>query len=106
MVKSAPARTIAEAVSAALANPAVADALASRAQLVLSRARYEAYKAGRINFGDALRVEAGNRPGTKSPRGVKRPYARVKATITPAQHAADSRKAKASRTEILRRSAR
>ena len=106
MSKTDPARTIAEAVNAALTHPAIAAAVASRAQQVLGRARYEAYKAGRINFGDALRVEAGNRPGTKSPRGIKRPYARVTATITPEQHEADSRKAKASRTEILRRSAR
>lgn len=98
--------SVAEAINAAAAHAEVTKALASRAGQVLNRARYEAYKAGRVNFGDALRVEAGTRSGAKSPHGIKRPYARVIAAITPEQHKADSRKAKASRTEILRRSAR
>ena len=98
--------SITEAINAAAAHADVTRALASRAGQVLNRARYEAYKAGRVNFGDALRVEAGTRSGAKSPHGIKRPYARVIAAITPEQHEADSRKAKASRTEILRRSAR
>ena len=98
--------SITEAVNAAAAHADVTRALASRAGQVLNRARYEAYKAGRVNFGDALRVETGTRPGAKSPHGIQRPYARVIAVITPEQHKADGRKAKASRTEILRRSAR
>ena len=98
--------SITEAITAAAAHADVTRALASRAGQVLNRARYEAYKAGRVNFGDALRVETGTRSGAKSPHGIKRPYARVIAAITPERHKADSRKAKASRTEILRRSAR
>ena len=106
MAKPAKGLTVHEAVNAALTHQTVLAALQARANQILGRARYNAYAAGRINFGDALRVETGRRPGTKSPTGLKRPYARVTATITPEQHKADSRNAKASRTKILRSSAR
>ena len=98
--------SIDEAVAAAATHPDVIAAMQRRAQHVLVRARYAAYQAGRVNFGDALTVESGVRPGVKAARGLRRPFVRVVAAITPAQHAADSRRAKLSRTEILRRSAR
>lgn len=55
-------------------------ALRDKAERVLPRAQRLAYAAGAKAFGDSLRVEEGTRPGTKSPTGIKRPYARVIAT--------------------------
>lgn len=97
---------VAEVTIRALAHPAVQAAVLRRAQQIFPRAQHAAYKAGRIHFADNMRVETGVRPGTKSPTGLKRPYARVISTITPEQHAADSRRAKTSRTKILRSAAR
>ena len=89
----------------ALAAPAVRAALARAAASRLARARYLAYKSGRINFGDNLRVVVGVRPGASAKYGLKRPFARITSTVTPEQHAADNRAARLSRTQILRRSA-
>lgn len=88
-----------------LAHPDVKAALLKAAATRLNRARYLAYKSGRTNFGDNLRVETGIRPGTSANHGMKRPFARITSTITPEEHAADNRTAKLSRTQILRRSA-
>jgi hypothetical protein len=58
-------------------SPEVAKALKDRADRILPRAQRLAYAAGLKDFGDSLRVESGVRPGSKSPEGVKRPFARV-----------------------------
>lgn len=55
----------------------VRNALRDKADRMLPRAQREALKAGAIEFARALRVETGTRPGTKSPTGFKRPFARV-----------------------------
>ena len=96
--------SIAEAVfEQAFASPAVRAAVEDAARSRLAKARYLALKAGRPNFAEAMRVAVGVRPGAKARGGLKRPYARIISTITPEQHAADSRTAKLSRTQILRR---
>ena len=104
--KTDPQAIVAAIVVEAMDHPDVAAAIANKARRVLTRAQYEAYKAGRINFGDQLRIQTGTRPGAKSPTGLRRPYARITSTITTEQHEADNRTAKVSRTNILRRSAR
>lgn len=58
----------------------VRKAIRDKADRVLPRAQRLAYAAGAKAFGDSLRVEEGTRPGTKSSRGYKRPFARVIAT--------------------------
>lgn len=99
-----PKASIGEAVfEQVLASPAVRAAIEQAARSRLAKARYLALKAGRTNFADGLQVVVGVRPGAKARGGLKRPYARIISTITPEQHAADSRTAKLSRTQILRR---
>jgi len=66
-----------ETLDEAARSPEVAAALLAAAQRILPRAQRLAYAAGEKRFADALRVESGVRPGTKSPTGVKRPFARV-----------------------------
>lgn len=90
----------------ALAAPKVRAAVLATAQSQLARVKFLAYKAGRIHFGDNLRVEAGVRPGAKAAYGQARPYGRITSTTTKAEQAEDDRGAKLSRTQILRRVAR
>lgn len=66
-----------ETLDEAARSPEVAAALKATAERILPRAQRLAYEAGEIRFAEALRVETGTRPGTKSPKGVKRPFARV-----------------------------
>lgn len=86
-------------------NPRVQAALRAKAERILPRAQREAAAAGAVEFGRALHVTEGVRPGTKAQGGLKRPYARVEADITDEMRAADIR-AKLTRRQILRRSAR
>ena len=88
-----------------LAHPAVVKALQDRGRRVLLIAQREAYRAGRVHFGDSLTLTTGVRPGTKAD-GFRRPYVRIGAALTAEQHAEDSRRAKQSRTIILRMAAR
>ncbi|MDU3736497.1 MAG: hypothetical protein E6586_08730 [Bifidobacterium scardovii] len=60
-----------------LANPGVRKALNATARRLLPIAKRIAYKEHAPDYADSLRIETGTRPGTKSPTGVKRPYARV-----------------------------
>lgn len=89
-----------------LASPAVKAALLAEAKRRLTRAQYAAYKAGRIRFGDNLRIVTGVRPGAKAAGGLRRPYARIISMTSAEEQAADNRTAKESRTQILRRAAR
>lgn len=85
--------------------PSVRAAVEAAGRSRLARAKYLAYKAGRKHFGDALRLEVGVRPGGRAKYGQRRPYARITASLTPEQVAEDNRRARQSRTQILRRSA-
>lgn len=60
-----------------LQNPKVREALADTAKRLLPICQRLAYQEGCDEFADSLRIETGTRPGTKSPTGIKRPYARV-----------------------------
>ena len=97
---------IGELIAQAIAHPDVKTAIESRARARLSKAQYLAYKAGRLRFGDNLRVETGVRSGAKAKSGLKRPFARVTSTTTEEEQAADNRSASLSRTQILRRAAK
>lgn len=61
---------------AAQSDP-VRRALAEEAQRLLPIAKRIAYQEHATEFGDSLHIEAGTRPGTKSTRGLRRPYVRV-----------------------------
>lgn len=82
--------------------PSVRGALESRARRALPAVKAVALSVGARQFADALRVETGTRPGTKAEGGLKRPYARVIAEITPEMKRADGR-TKLTRRQILRR---
>lgn len=86
-----------------LSHPKVREAVAAAAASRLSRVKYAAYQSGRAHFGDSLRVVTGIRPGTKAVGGLQRPYARIEGRTTEKEDAEDSRKAKLSRSQILRR---
>jgi len=58
-------------------SPVVARALAGRARIALPAAQREAIAAGAPGWARKLRIEEGRRPGTKSPRGIRRPFARI-----------------------------
>lgn len=89
----------------ALDTPAVREALEARARRLLPRAQQLAAAQGALAFGRALELRTGVRPGKKSRGGLKRPYARVQATLTDELKAADHA-AKMTRRQILRRAAR
>jgi hypothetical protein len=79
--------------------------LEKRARLMLPRAERIAAGAGAVEFGRALRVDTGVRPGAKAEGGLRRPYARVVAIVTEEMDQADAA-ATMSRRQILRRAAR
>ena len=66
-----------ETLDQAARTAKVRQALLDKANRILPRAQRLAYAAGAKEFGDSLRVLSGTRPGTKSPEGVKRPFAQV-----------------------------
>lgn len=78
--------------------------LLARAQRALPAARAVAMSAGATEFAKALHVEEGTRPGTGAAGGLKRPYARVVAQLTPEMKLAD-KGSKLTRQKILRRGA-
>lgn len=86
-------------------HPAVRAALRAKAERVLPRAQRLAAAAGAVAFGRALDVVEGTRPGAKAQGGMRRPYARVTATVTDEIREADAG-ASLTRRQILRRSAR
>lgn len=85
-----------------LQNKKVREALKNKADRVLPRSKAIAYSLGASGFAEALHVVEGTRPGTRSPSGLKRPYARVVATVTPQLKRTDGRTS-LTRTQILRR---
>lgn len=94
-----------ELIERAMHAEPVRRGLAAKARRVHPRAQRLAAQAGADAFGRALRVLEGVRPGTRAQRGVRRPYARIQATVTEEMKAADAR-ARLTRTQILRRAAR
>jgi hypothetical protein len=88
----------------ALQGAKVRNALEARANRALPAIKATAYAAGADEFAQALHVETGTRPGTGAKDGLKRPYARVVAEITPEMDKAD-RGASLSRRKIMRRGA-
>jgi hypothetical protein len=68
-----------ETIDAAAASPEVRRALREKAQRIAPRAQRLAYAAGAREFAEGIRVVEGTRPGTKSPKGIRRPFARVEA---------------------------
>lgn len=105
MPKPKPLQVTPELLEHAAQSPAVLAALRAKAARVLPNAQRVAAAAGAIEFGRELHVEEGVRPGTKATGGLRRPYARVTATVTDEMRTADSG-AKLTRRQILRRSAR
>ena len=85
--------------------PSVQAALLAKARLVFGIAQTEAYKQGRVNLGDQMRITSGVRPGAKA-AGFRRSYARVESTLTEDQQKQDNARAKKSRAQIMRRAAR
>lgn len=69
-----------------LRNPEVRQTLVDTATRLLPICQRLALQEGCPDFADSLRVETGTRPGTKSPTGIKRPYARV---IAGSEHASE-----------------
>lgn len=85
--------------------PSVQAALQAKARLVFGIAQTEAYRQGRVNLGDAMRITSGVRPGTKA-AGFRRSYARIESTLTEEQQKQDNARGKQSRAQIMRRAAR
>ena len=86
-------------------TPSVQAALLAKARLVFGIAQTEAYKQGRVNLGDQMRITSGIRTGAKA-SGFRRPYVRIESTLTEAQQKQDNARAKQSRAQIMRRAAR
>ncbi|MBM6622669.1 hypothetical protein JTF08_13720 [Micrococcaceae bacterium RIT802] len=93
----------AEKINEMMGSPAVRKAVAAKAARVLPRAKSLAYSSGADGTGKALEVIEGVRPGTKSPSGLRRPYARIRVEVTDEVREQD-RGSKLSRRQILRRS--
>jgi len=87
-----------------LQSGTVRKALRDRAARTLPRTRAIAYSAGAAEFAKALKVTEGTRPGAGAKDGLRRPYARIGATITPETNRADGR-TQLTRQMILRRGA-
>lgn len=85
--------------------PSVQAALQAKARLVFGIAQTEAYRQGRVNLGDQMRITSGIRPGAKA-AGFRRPYVRIESTLTEEQQKQDNARAKQSRAQIMRRAAR
>ena len=100
-----PLEVTTELLEQAARTPAVLAALRAKADRMLPNAQRVAAGAGAVEFGRALRVEEGVRPGSKAKGGLRRPYARVTADVTEEMRTADAG-SKLTRTQILRRSAR
>ncbi len=97
-----PMKPSTELLERAASSPAVRAALRAKAARALPRAQRLAAAAGAQRFSRRLRVEEGTRPGSKAEGGFRRPYARVTATLTDDDQAADAG-AKITRRQILRR---
>lgn len=86
----------------AAASAPVRTALRDKAARILPRAQRLAAAAGARAFAASLRVEEGRRPGIRSPKRIRRPYARVIATSADAT-AVEHGDVSVSKQAILRR---
>lgn len=64
----------------AMDHPDVRRRMQNKAERVAAMAGRLAIADGAPEFARSIRIERGTRPGSKSPRGIKRPYVRVIAT--------------------------
>ena len=85
----------------AMQSPSVQAALRNKAARVLPRAKAIALSDNQPGFAEAIVLTQAERPGTKSPTGLKRPYARIGAVITP--EVKDDGYNKLTRSQILKR---
>lgn len=84
-----------------LQSQTVRQALQAKARRILPMAKAIALSDGQSKFANALTVTDGTRPGTHSPTGLKRSYARIGAEIT--EDMQTERSYKLTRQQILRR---
>lgn len=66
-----------DVIDRAARTDTVRKALADKADRILPRAKRLALSANMPDFAAALHREDGTRPGTKSEKGIKRPFSRV-----------------------------
>ena len=85
-----------------MASPQIRQKLQNKANRILPRAKALAYADGQTEFGKALSTTTGIRSGIKSPTGLRRPYARIGAQITPEMKKADGY-TKTTRQQLLRK---
>lgn len=64
-------------IRTAMNDPKVRAELRSLGRAVMDEVERVAREAGLDDFADGVRLETGKRPGTKSPEGLARPFARV-----------------------------
>lgn len=64
----------------------VTAALDRKAVRVKARAAVLAGKAGMPHFAESLTIETGTRPGTKSPKGIRRQFAEVGGVVPSGEH--------------------
>lgn len=91
-------------LDAAMHHPEVMRDVRARAERLLPSVRATAYAANAPALARELRVVTGVRPGAKARGGLKRPFARITAEITPPVRV-EMRGAKLSPRKILRRGA-
>lgn len=92
-----------ETLNQAMQSPKVRAALDAKAERILPRAKSNALRDGKRRFARALRISQGTRPGTGSPSGIQRSFARVGAEVTEEMRKIDGY-GKLTRQQILRRS--
>ena len=91
-------------INTVLASATVRAALEARARRMAPTARATARAAGAPKAAAAITYRTGTRPGTKSPTGLKRSYARIVLTIDK-DVSAELKRARLSPTKLLRRAA-
>lgn len=103
----------ADFLNAVMDSPKVRAQLNAKARRVLASAQRLAYKANRIHMAQALHIEDGTRPGSKSPTGLKRSFSGVTFSLTKEQWIDDALgsdespgKSTMTVTEIMRRASR
>lgn len=87
-----------------LQSGTVRRALRDRAARALPRTRAIAYSTGAAEFAKALELQEGTRPGSGATDNLRRPYARIRAELTPEMKRLDGR-TQLTRRMILRRGA-
>jgi hypothetical protein len=92
-------------IEQAMNLPAVRDGLDAKGRRMLPRAQRVAAASGAAELAKALRLERGQRPGSKAAGGVRRPFTRITADMTDEMKMRDAR-ARLTRRQILWRAAR